>query len=67
VLNNPARNALIGLHAKIAQGALNISRSDGVIEFVTLFVQHQQRPHVRGDNPLHLVENRAQNRVQVET
>ena len=66
MFRDPAGHAFANFHAEIAKSVLLVTRSDGVVEFLTGLVEHQQRPHVSLDEAFHLLENCAQNRVEVE-
>ena len=66
VLHHPAGDALAHLHAHAAQRGLVGARDNRVVELLLLFVQHQQRPQLGVDEALHVLNNGAQDRVQVE-
>ena len=66
VLGYPASHALAHFDAQIAKRRLLPAGGDGVVEFLSRFVEHQQRPQFRLDDPLHVLEDGAQNGVQVK-
>ena len=66
VLHYPAGHALADLDAQIAQPGFFPARGNRVVQFLRGFVQHQQRPQVGFNEALHVLDDGAQNRIQVE-
>ena len=66
MLGNPAGHAFAHLDAQAAECCLLAAGGDGVVELLRLFVEHQQRPQLRLDEPLHVLEDGAQNRIEVK-
>ncbi len=66
MLRHPAGHAFAHLHAQTVERRLFPARGNRVVELLLGLVQHQQRPQLRLDDPLHVFEDGAQNGVQVE-
>ncbi len=66
VLGNPAGHAFADLDAQAAQRFVLSAGGNGVVELLRGFVEHEQGPQLRLDGALHVLEDGAQNGVQVE-
>ena len=67
VLDHPACHPLAQLHALVAQRGIFPSGCNRIIKILPHIVQHQQRPQLGIDKPFHVLDDGAQDRVQVET
>ena len=66
VLCHPAGYALAHFHTKVAQRSLFATRGNSVVQVLLLLVEHEERPQFRLDDPFHLLEDCAQNGVQIK-
>ena len=66
VLGHPAGHALADFDAQVAEHGLLAAGGNGVVEFLGRFVEHQQGPQLGFDDALHVLEDGAQNGVEIE-
>ena len=66
VFHNPSRQTLTGLQSECVYVLALFADGDGVIEFLRLFIQHDQRPCVRLEVGSDFLQDGLQNVVEVE-
>ena len=59
-------HAFAEFDAEVAERFFLTTRGDRVIEFLAFFVEHQQGPQLGIDRALHVIEDGAQDRIQIE-
>jgi len=66
VLHDPAGDAFADFDEQIPQRILLAPGSNGIVQLLRLLVEHQQGPQLRAHGVLHVFEDGAQNRIQIE-
>ena len=66
MLGHPPSNALAYFDAQIAERFLLASCCEGVVQFLSPFVQHEQGPELGTDGVLHVIKDGAQDSVTVQ-
>ena len=66
VFGDPPGNAFADADAEIAEFIFTVAGGDCVVELSARFVHHQQGPHVGGDEAFHLLEDGAEDGIEIE-